>query len=59
MIMKFSEINESQKDFRLQDISGVKTFFLRSGVHKIAKMPMWNVFSIFDVRYFFNTRTVT
>ena len=37
MIMKFSEINESQKDFRLQDISGVKTFFPRSGVHKIAK----------------------
>ena len=37
----------------------VKIFFPRSGVDKIAKNPCGKFFSIFDVKYFFNKRTVT
>ena len=60
MIMKFSEINASQIYFRLKDISGCENFLFKiRGFIKLQKKPMWNVFSIVDVKYFFNKRTVT
>ena len=58
--MKFSEINASQIYFWLKDVSGCKNFLSKiRGFIKLQKSPCETFFSICDVKYFFNKRTVT
>ena len=59
--MKFSEINASQIYFWIKDISGCEDFLskIRRLIKLQKKKPIWKVSSIFDVKYFFNKRTVT
>ena len=58
--MQFSEINASQIYLRLKDISGCENFLSKiKGFIKLQKNPCGMFFAIFDVKYFFNKRTVT
>ena len=58
--MKFLEINASQIYFLIKDTSGWENFILKiRGVIKFQKKThLESFFSIFDVKYFFNKRTV-
>ena len=59
IIMKFSEINASQIDFWLKDVSSCENALskIREFI-KLHKKPCGTFFSNFNVKYFFNKGTV-
>ena len=61
IIMEFSEINASQIYFTFKDISGCENFLskIRGFIKLKKKNPCGTFFSIFEVKYFFNKRTIT